>query len=180
MTVGKTNKTAFKPGVDGEIETIQWEHELVHDGEMYRVDKLYQDVANAGTAMLYLACGTQANVHATFSVSGAGAAYIYLYEDIGATTGTSVNSYNMNRSSTNTPYVSMKWNPVTTTAGTAMQTEYMPGGAGSASATRVGNSARSNTEWVLKAGKNYAVSVTNASGTACDYSIGAVVYEVTA
>lgn len=179
MTVSKTARSAFTPGPEGDLTTISWEHEMVHDGEMYRASHLAAAVANDGTASIVTIVGTQANVHAVFDVATAVAAYVYLYEDSSTTAGTSLSAYNMDRASENAAYATLKHTPAITTAGTAIQVAYMNGGSGNASASRVGSIARAATEWILTAGQ-YVLRVTNKSGTAADIAVGITFYEVEA
>jgi len=148
----------------GGFITMDYNHEMIHLGNMYTVDN-YGTVANGGTLQWLVTPGTAYNLHTAFGINVTGAGRVYLYENPTGSAGSALTAYNMNRDSTATCSASFASTPsVTDIGGTValMNGIYIPAGAGVAN--RVGGGLRSDQEFILDSGKKYLYRYVNISG----------------
>ena len=163
------------------IRTITVEHAEIHAGDEYSSSYLWTTVASAANADMLLQVGAGKEGHLIIDVAVGGNCYFYLYE--GTTfdnAGTALGEFNRCRSSGNTATITATHTPTVTGVGTAIETAYIPGGAGtdpSGKTAAPGGSGGARHEWVLDKSTNYLIRLTNVSGAARAMSIDASWYE---
>jgi len=117
------------------------------------------------------------NLHMEWESEAGGDAELQLWEGITYESGTAFTPLNMNRASTHTPptgTVTKYGATITTSSATQLDGVWMAGGQRNQS---VGGSSRGGLEWILSAGKKYAVILINRAGAAKDMSLSLTFYE---
>lgn len=153
---------------------IDYVHWRVHNQSAY-VAHTFNSNLSASTSIILQIKTDSRRVHMSFEVDATLSGTILWREGDTITdgSGTSVISYNLDRSSDKTSTVILKKDPTITVAGTILRTVY----AGSSQSTKIGGSIKSGTEYILKSNTNYTILFTaDANNTSA--VITAVWYEV--
>jgi len=160
------------------LVTIDTVHDHVHKG--ITVQASYKspegaDVADNSDVTLAIFTGRRTS-HLAFQVAAGGDAELLLYEGASlSANGTNLSAYNLNRAdSIFTPSTHVTHTPSVTTNGILLHNSFLPGGIAGGS---VGGTARSETEWELKADTIYMIKLINRGGNAQPMSIVAQWYE---
>jgi hypothetical protein len=149
------------------------EHE-VHKGELFMAEHS-DNVANGNSLEMMITTSTSPT-HFAVSVAAGGQVTVYLFEGTAKTAGTGITPRNFNRTKSDATSVVVAHTPGGAGDGTAIiNGRLVPGGA--TVQTRVGASARSGTELILKASTKYLLRVTNTSGGAIDINPSIVFYD---
>lgn len=148
--------------VSPSLVTIDFPHHQVHEGEMFRAWKAYDNNAIAATNRLYIQVPANCYPHLNVSVAATASVFVRFYESANVTaSGTAVTSFNADRNKSFTPYAKVYSAP--TVNATGYGTQFMPSlrvGSGSGS-NRAGGSDRSSQEVVLKASTKYLIVASN-------------------
>ena len=161
-------------------ESMQFIHQLVHEGRMYTANHLSKVVANDGFIRLYVKSGATSETHIEFTVSTEGKAYL---KTISAPTivtpGTLPDNINLTlfnrKGGTNGPNAEVRYG-TTYTGGTLRGNKVVLGGTGGQS---VGSSTGTRIESVILPGEDIIIEMQNVSGQAKDMEIDIDFYEVT-
>lgn len=155
------NKLGYDDTV-GALITIDTVHHEVHEGEMFTVEHS-ASVTNTNSLDILFTIGNK-TAHTGISVSAGGQITGYLYEAPTASGGTALTIYNMNRTSSNVSEAIATHTPTVSATGSValINGRVLPGGA--TNQTRVGGSARTGAEWILKSNTKYLLRITNTSG----------------
>lgn len=165
------------PGSNAEV-TIEFVHHKVHDAEMYTAGYYFTiPAASSNNFMIKTGSGEP---HTTMEIAVSGQALVRVYEGVTAgagNTGTAVDIFNLHRDSSNSGTVlcfrDTAWS---TNSEIQLPPSLLPGG--SHPTTRVGTSARPGTEWILKENEQYAIQITNQSGSTIGASVNIEFYEL--
>jgi hypothetical protein len=143
----------------GDITAITWEHELIHDGEMFSVSNEQLAIA-AGTVKYGITTLTNKYPHILFQADCYnGAVLVNVYTGSTISGGSTLSAYNRNQASTITP-TTVIMGSVTSTNGTKIDSFIAGTGKGS------GGAFRSDSEWVLDDATIYRIDVIGqAAGT---------------
>lgn len=167
----------------GYLITVSTEHSKVHQGEMFSAGYYDAAVVTTGDIELLVQIPAGTSAHTYFKVLAGGDS---LFEAFEGTTfsaaGTSAGTLNNNRTSSNTPTVTVTHTPTLTTDGTLIWQEYIPGGTGSGvgqvTPGAVQNIAAEQS--IFAPSTNYLFRLTNNSGTTQPLQIQLAFYEVPA
>jgi hypothetical protein len=164
--------------LSGTSAVIEAVHKKCHDGVFYTHSSLHAALADNANLNHLIRVGANA-AHTSFSISGGGDAYFYLYEDTTVSSnGTAAFVFNANRSSANTNLTLINEGPTITADGTQLLSALLIGGAGgNAVGGTDGSPVRLGSEIILDANTNYLLRLTNKSGQARDFSISIGWYE---
>jgi len=160
----------------GGIPTITTPHHEVHEGEMFELGHIFQDVGNNNNAEILIINSGTYELHTTFHLVTGGEAFAYLYEGPAiSSNGTALTIYDMNRTTNNNPTSLAYYGPTISNTGTLLTSSLIEGGdAGRA----IGGQIRNMTEWIFKKSTRYLVRVTNKAGVNKHISIASDFYEV--
>jgi len=146
---------------------IPIEHFKVHNGQMFYLSYTFAAVADSATVEMIMFTGDEPP-HVVITATSPGAARISILSNPTSTAnGTTLTSYNMCRTSTNVAAAIMTYAPTNATSTTIIVNDYIPGG--STVQTRVGASARQNTEWIFKPNYKYLIRFENLAKAQADY-----------
>lgn len=164
------------------VTTIAQQHRLLHDGFFFVTSGKQTAWATATSKLFLLRVPALVFPHVQTMKLSFGRGDIDFEAFEGATvsaTGTALPLQNPNRNSTNTPDLELYAEPTVTDDGTSIFTLWTP-----PTAAGVGQSANGvegvgqGSEWILKAGTDYIVRMTNNSGALIDWSYEFAWYEV--
>jgi hypothetical protein len=166
---------------DNAFKTIDIVHDHVHDGRMFSVSYKPADgspIADNADITFGISVGARFP-HMFWGSSVGGEAEIMAYMGSAFSGGTSLSRFNMNHNQNLfIPTTSFVLAPSISGAGTLFSNYMLPGGAGAGgSVTRVGGSARDQTEWILKVNTKYLIRLFNRSGGAIYMSLIVTFYE---
>jgi len=147
--------------VTNTLQTIEYEHHEIHSGSSY-VFTVAGDIANNDYAhLLVVTPNTPKWGHIIFEAEVETEMKLNVCEGVSISdSGTSLSSYNRNRNSTNEPAILVYTNPTITDSGTCIVTAQVGSG------KKIGGSARSTGELILKENTIYDFKVRNESGGA--------------
>lgn len=172
----RPTRTEITAGIDktGSVVIVDNAHHEVHEGHMYTLHRLVEDLGNNNNIDIYLYNITKDSHTVWFHTCG-GDALFYLYENpTVSNNGTLLPTYNINRASDNQASLSAAHTPTVSGVGTEIIGHSIPGGTGGNAS---GAMLRSGTEFVMAPGRTYLFRLTNVSGQAKDASIVIEFYE---
>jgi len=161
---------------------IDANHRLVHDGMFYSHTGKDESWTNGATRNFYLSvpAGVFPHIQVMKLDFGRGDIDFVAYEGTTvSSSGTPLTAVNVNRASANTPSLSLSAEPTVTDTGTAIFTLWAP-----PTSTGTGQSANGvegvgqGSEWILNAGTNYLVRLTNNSGSTISWAHEFTWYEI--
>ena len=187
-----SNWTVRPPYVPGEflrlidpfthaVTVIQEPHRLAHDGMVFSSTGKATGLANAGVFEFTLSTGNSYPHLNKMRLSfGAGDIDVLSFKNATwSSAGTPLVPVNTNLNSSNTPVMSMAYNPTLLTDGTEVHTMWAP-----PTATGVGQSQSglanldAGEEWILAPNTQYLFRITNNSGVTIDMAWDFLWYEV--
>ena len=158
----------------GALNVIDAVHREVHEGHVFTAEHS-ANVANGNSLEILITTGTK-QAHAAFSIAAGGQVTVYFFEATSKTAGTGITPRNHNRNKSDNTNVTVAHTPGGAGDGTAIVNgRLLPGGA--TQQTRIGATARSNLELILRPSTKYLLRVTNTSGSAIDINPVFVYYE---
>lgn len=161
--------------------TIDWEHQMVHEGDGYSISGKITSLGAGATSYLLAKNQNGAEVHwrtATVVVED-GPVDLYFYESPTTTAdGSELTSYNKDRGSANTPALDVFSGPTVSAVGTELEHSWIPPTGGTGGRNIGGTAERVGGEWILAASTDYLVQITNNSGTTIDLSYYFFWYEL--
>ena len=158
----------------GPIVTDALHHET-HDGNAYDTCRQFLTLANGGSADIFMAVGTIKQPHMTIELGVGGDGTFELFEGTTVSdSGTSITSFNMNRSSPNITDSKLFHTPVVTASGTVLCTMFLPGGT---KQQATGGQGGQRDEWMLHTGSTYMFRIINRAGGNKNYSFKLQYYE---
>jgi len=165
------------------LETIEYEHHEIHEGEMFHAHEQISGLADNGTLDLLVVTGSGIEVHAMFEYGSEGAAWFELYEGVLLSgspggSGTPATAWCMNRYVSGTPASTVFKDP-SVVVGDKIDVVYMPGGEGPKTA---GAGGRGANEWILtgvSGPENYLARIINVGGAPKDANLAVEFYEKT-
>jgi len=167
----------------GPLVTIDYAHHETHASNMYIVTHKLVDtdsLADDASLDLHMILSTDYDCHAVFWGAIGGDFEGILYEGPTCDTdGSAFTPINMDRGSTDASSVTVQINPTVNAVGDKLMDIYAPGGEGPRSGGAIA-ALREGTEWILGAGNEYLVRITNRAGAAKMAAIGAQWYEESA
>ena len=161
------------------VRIISLDNSLVHQGKGF-LHHNYHSVANGANLDHLIVTPPNIDVHfRSWNVkSNEGPVYITAYEGTTVSSnGTAEAVGNNNRQSVITPQTSIYLTPTVTAVGNPLLTDFI-GTTGGGAHVAVGESAESNTEWLLKRGTKYLFRVLNSSGVTTNISVIFGWYEI--
>jgi len=187
--VGQTGKTDLVRLWDGsDINNIDSKrhgqvsittpHDAVHDGIMFEISHVFDDVdAGGGTADILIVNGSSRELHITFHIVSGAEAYVYLYENPTITAaGTAIPIHDMNRTTSNSPASTTAYQgPTVGAVGTNLSQSLIEGGS---AGRAIGGQVRWGTEWIFKKNEEYLVRIVNSTQSTQNISIQVEFYEV--
>ena len=159
---------------DGAGVFIGYEHEITHEGMMYRACYFFPSIADNGLATVICSNGAGNYMHwlEAISMGGKGTASLYL-NPLWTNNGTLVNPHNKILGLTNTNNILFCFNAVITNYGTYICPVYLPGGTKQAG---VGADVRSGSEYILPSGMSFLIIFSNFSGGATEGTVNTEYY----
>jgi hypothetical protein len=176
-TIGVNISTKYMDNISTTSQkNISHPHHEIHDGKTYRVNKLWEDVADDAIVSIAFKNHSSTEMHFSGKVTCEGKAYVYLFENPTLDTlGTLETPINMRRSSSNVSNASAYSNSdYSTGAATEIDVDLVPGGTGPFA---VGGEVRGGTEFIFNTASNYILTVQNKAGSAKDININTQWYE---
>ena len=177
-------KTHYNPNTDEHIisvTSIEWEHELIHEGKLFQLSGRITALGAGATTYLHgLTDGGQVHFRAAEIITDGVPVDVVLYEDSDITAnGTELFGKNKNRNFSDTHTFRIFAGPTIGVAGLGTELEWGfipvagPGQTG-------GTAGLFATEWVLDDASNYVIGITNNDLQAIDisYSYNFLWYEV--
>lgn len=163
--------------IAGKTIVIQYEHHEIHEGNTWEFSYMSphgSEIANDATLILVFGVASL-GMHFTFVTSGGGSYELELLEGVSYTDGEILEGccINMNRIAGTCTCLVLTLDPTLTDDGTKLFHTFRAGGAGSKSA---GSVARPTTERILKPNTNYAIRITNRSGSTQLFSVNSQYY----
>ena len=158
--------------------SITTPHDAVHDGIMFEISHIFDDVdAGGGTADILIVNGSSKELHTTIHIVTGAEAYMYMYENPTITaTGTAVPIHDMNRTTSNSPASTIAYHGSTVGAvGVNLSQSLIEGGS---AGRAIGGQVRLGTEWILKKNENYLIRIVNNTQSTQNMSIQVEFYEV--
>lgn len=154
------------------VDSVHYE---VHEGKMYTAE-YSASIANGNSVELLITVGED-EAHTSFGIAAGGQVTIYLFEGTAKTAGTAITARNLNRTKSDAhTKVTVTHTPAGAGDGTAIiNGRLLPGGA--SQTTRIGGSARANSEMILRPNTKYLLRVTNTSGSGIDINPTLEYYE---
>lgn len=169
-----TNTASFD-NVDASFVTIDLPHHKIHDGRFFTACRLFENVADAGTAEILLVTGSTREIHLSLTTRVDGQSLLALFEDTTVSdNGTQITEQNNNRNSSNTADMDVYYTPTITGDGTQICGAYIPAGERK---SFLGGEHSSRIEWILDGGSNYLIRVTNNTGDVENIGIKVEWYE---
>ena len=154
------------------LRSIEAAHALIHDGRLFCVSDTTLAVAAASSVDIVLAPPAGCYPHIVFFVNSDQPSTTTLYTGTTYTPGANVAGVNRNRVSTNVAALGVDLTATGVTPGTSLMQVRVPG------SVLAGGSFSSQSEWILAAGTNYLLRVTNsAASAAANISIELMWYE---
>lgn len=161
--------------------TMDFAHYKVHDSQMYEAN-YYFTITAASSNNFFIKTGS-GEPHVSVHVAVGGQTLVRFYENISISagnTGTAVPIRNLHRDSSNSGTVlcfrDTVWSSGAGSNTVLLSTDLLPGG--DHPTTRIGTSARDNTEWILKSNNQYAIQLTNQAGSTIGASVNIEFYEL--
>lgn len=148
---------------------IDYAHQEVHEGDMFRLVHFFQDVTN-GEIKRYLIVTSNKEVHLQTVATVLGPCITRIFENpVVVTSGTEITPYNLNRCCTNLAETKFYYGTSLASTGTTLSTRLLigqtGGGAGStAIRTSIGETA-TQTEFIMDTASLYCFSIQNTSGS---------------
>ena len=158
----------------GALNVIDVVHHEIHAGTHFMCTNLWDDVADAGKASIWIETGAGATPHLIAVANCAGDAWLHVFEDTVGTAGTSLTPYNNNRGNSGTSEATLGYDGEIGSDGTTLFQALIPGGVNKYAG---GGSGDSRVEWVLAPSTVYCVQVTNKGGGVKDVSLALMWYE---
>jgi len=155
----------------GELAYMDYDHNKIHEGEMFMAHYYAGTLGAGGTLMLHLDAGT-ISPHLLFEVAVGGDSRVTVTEGGTLTGGTPVSVFNMNRNEAGSCLSTVKHSG-TLTGGTAIMDVFVAGGSGPQSS---GGGMRANHEINALPSKTTSITIINIT-TAYPASVGVVWYE---
>ena len=159
------------------VTSIDWEHELVHEGKMFSISGVLTALGAGATGYFHGLTDSEI-VHfrqAAIGVTGA-PVDITFYEDATVSAnGSAITSRNRNRNSSNTATLQSFIGPTITDLGTAIEVGQIPVAGPS---KQSGEASLFGTEWVLKNSTSYLIEITNNDSQAIDVGYNFLWYEL--
>lgn len=166
-------------GSQNAASQLSLKHRMVHDGKGFTHARKHTGLANGATLFHLVQVGSS-DLHLDFFeviVAGTPATIDYYEGTVVSSSGAAQLFANNNRASSRTPFTTISTSPVITTTGSALGASFIPNAATNAAFSVGGDAILGGGEWILKAGTNYAIGVTNNSGAAIDFNFVIFGYE---
>lgn len=162
------NVKATNYGTKEAITGIEYVHMKCHEGAMYVLNLVTENVADNGTINVVIvpSKSISAQVHIRFEAEAIGNCQVYLYENTSYNAGVAYTLRNMNRNYPDSA-TTIVYSPVTLVSdGTLLGYNYILGGSGNPASTKFGGEARTEGEWILNNNYAYLGRIVNKSGAA--------------
>jgi hypothetical protein len=153
--------SGFRSDASGAYVSMNWDHAIIHKGELFAVVDIDADVDIAGPKYWHFKTpvSTSEYYHLDFEVSCDGGALVELFEAPTITgNGSTLAALNHNRNSSKTTDISAYYDATTSDDGTRLSV-YEIGSGGGGPNNAPGKRSRDN-EFILKADTSYIIKVT--------------------
>jgi hypothetical protein len=164
------------------VTVISEPHRHIHDGFVYHCATKVTGLIDTGTLdhLIVVPAGSFPHFHKMRASVGNGDVDIVMYEGSTASAdGTPLSSFNLNRSSSNTPDVVINTAPTITDVGTEIHPLWIPPtGAGIGQTVEGVSAATEGEEWVLAPSMKYLRRITNNSGATISLWLEYFWYEI--
>lgn len=162
----------------GALVMQQFVHHQIHTGWTHYASHLVEGVADDGTLRFLLRVDATIEAHLVWDAAAGGNATVGLSQ-VGTVTGvgTAITSAAMNRHFVRAPHILLYHTPTVSNLIALGGTRLLTGGA--AGGSRGSNGAlRENTEWILRPGFDYLLTLTNIAGNAQPLGLAVQWYEI--
>lgn len=160
---------------DESITQIEYIHRKVHDGLLFAVGYRFEGVADEGFANLFIATGSDLELHGSLLISATGKAYVDIEKNGEYSGGDALAAVNLNDGSANTLATTFKSDVTIDTPGDAHGSDLVAGS--SSPARSSGGSVRPGSEFIGTVDSEYVIVVQNMAGAEADIMIKLEVYE---
>jgi len=156
-------------GTKNALSQVSLTHRMIHDGRAFTHSQKHTGIASAGGTLVHLITVGSSDFHIDYFqvITDVAPVDIKYFEGTAVSSvGAPVSLGNNNRSSARLPMTAIYTNPVITTTGTSLGVSFIPNASASLGASIGGDAILGGGEWILKAGTNYTLAITNNSQSA--------------